>query len=313
MTRLIADIGGTNVRFGIADTQGIAAIKVMACADFASLADATAAYLDATKAGKPDNGAFAIAAPLDGTDRVSMPNHSWDFSIDDTRRKIGLSNLRIINDFAALAYGVPFLTDSDRTKLRGGSPRAAMPIGIIGPGTGLGVAAVVFDAKGNPVPVTTEGGHVTMAATTQREYDLMEYLRRTKYHHISAERVVSGKGIVNLYHAIAGVDGIELPEKDPAEVTRAALDGSCRVSAEALDLFCHFLGVAAGNLALTLGAFGGIYIAGGIVPQLGDYFKNSRFNDSFTAKGRYKDYLEPVPVYLITHPYPGLEGLRHIA
>jgi glucokinase len=146
--------------------------------------------------------------------------------------------------------------------------------------------------------VPTEGGHVTMPAGTQREFDLFEWLKGNKYHHISAERVISGKGIVNLYNAIVGVDKLDLPERTPAEITKAGLDKSCTACAEVLDLFCHFLGVAAGSLALSYGSFGGLYVAGGIVPQLGDYFKNSRFRESYLAKGRFKDYLDRIPTFV---------------
>jgi len=310
MTKLIADIGGTNVRFGIAAGDEIRGIRTLANADHESLADAARAYLKETKE-KPDSGAFAIATPLDGTDHVEMTNHTWTFSIKDTARKIGLKNLRVINDFMALACGVPHLAPGDYYQSGGGKALAGMPVGIIGPGTGLGVGLVVF-VDGKPVPIATEGGHVTMPATGPREFALFEYLKQQKYHHISAERVISGKGLVNIYDAIVGVDGLDLPEKQPADITEAALQGSCKASAEALELMCHFLGVCAGNLALTTGAGGGIYVAGGIVPQLGDYFKQSRFRESFVAKGRFRDYLERIPTFVVTHPQPGLEGLKHL-
>jgi glucokinase len=242
-----------------------------------------------------------------------MTNHVWAFSIDETRSSIGLNKLAVINDFAALANAVPFLSEKDCYQVGEGAAKKGAPIGIIGPGTGLGVAGIVFGADAKPIVLPTEGGHVTMAATNAREWALFEWLLKSKYHHISAERVVSGKGIVNLYNAVCGVEGLDLPERTPAEITKAGLDRSCKVCTEVLDLFCHFLGVAAGNLALTFGAFGGIYIAGGIVPQLGGFFKTSRFRESFLAKGRFSEYLSHVPTYVITHPYPGLEGLKNIA
>lgn len=311
MIKVIADIGATNARFALIENDGIAHIRVLACADYPTLADAANEYLSAFPE-KPETGAFAVATPLDGSDRVVMTNHAWDFSVSETAKKINLKQLRVINDFAALACAVPFLKETDRFQVGGGDAQKHAPIGIIGPGTGLGVAAVVFSG-GEPVPVSTEGGHVTMAAATQREFDLFEFLKKTKYHHVSAERVCSGKGLVNLYHAVCGVDGLALPERTPAEITAAALKNECPACAETLDLFCHFLGNVAGNLALTYGAGGGIYIAGGIVQKLGDYFKNSRFRESFVAKGRFRDYQERIPTFVITHPYPGLEGLKNIA
>ena len=310
MSKLIADIGGTNARFALVDKGHIDRIEVLSCADYPTLAEAIEKYLSMTGS-KPDAGAFAVAAPLDGTDQVKMMNHPWVFSIADTAKKFGLKRLQVINDFTALAYAVPGLAEKDRYQIGNGSVQKNMPIGIIGPGTGLGVAGIIF-VDGKPVAIPTEGGHVTMPVTTAREFILFEHLRRAKYHHISAERVVSGKGLVNLYTAIRAVDKLEPLEKTPAEITEAALQKKCNPCVEALDLFCHFLGVAAGNLALTYGAFGGIYIAGGIVPQLGDYFAKSRFRESFLAKGRYKEYLDRIPTYVITHPYPGLEGLKNI-
>lgn len=310
MNRLVADIGGTNVRFGLCGPGGIEDVQVLSCADFETPAAAARAYLGGRA--RPSTGAFAVATAVNGGDRVSMTNHVWDFSIEGTARELGLKDLKVINDFAALALAVPYLREQDRAQVGEGAPKEGMPIAIIGPGTGLGVAAVVF-AHGRPIPVSTEGGHVTMAATTAREFALFEWLRWTKYRHVSAERVCSGKGIVNLYHAVRGVDGLDLPDREASEITRAALDGSCRTCVEVLDLFCHFLGVTAGNLALSYGAFGGVYIAGGIVPQLGPYFAASRFRQSFLAKGRFRDYLAPIPTYVVTHPWPGLEGLRHIA
>lgn len=313
MTKLIADIGGTNARFAMVSNDNIISnIQVLACADYPTLSDAVQTYLSDQKI-KPVTGAFAVATPLDGSDQVTMMNHVWSFSIQETKEKAGLEHLVILNDFTALALSVPRLSQSDYKKISDhGTPVPFMPIGIIGPGTGLGVSAIVFDQSGKAVPVTTEGGHVTMPATTQREFDIFAALTKAKYHHISAERVVSGKGIVNLYNGIHLVDNISPENLSPADITQRGLNQSCSRCTEAIELFCHFLGIVAGNLALSYGANGGIYIAGGIVPQLGDFFLNSRFRESFEAKGRYKDYLSRIPTYLITHPFPGLEGLKYL-
>lgn len=311
LSGIVADIGATNARFGLVRDGQLVNIQVLPCAEFPSLTDAALSYLSRQDAGVPQKGAFAIAAPLDGGDAVSMVNHPWSFSVADVRRRLGLSALAVFNDFEALARAVPGLAAGDYYDMIPVAAEKDRAIAIIGPGTGLGVAGVAFDRDGAPIILPTEGGHVTMPAMTPREFALFEYLKKTKYHHVSAERVVSGKGLVNLYQAIAGVDGENPGERSAADITRAAQDGSCPVCVEALDLFCHFLGVAAGNLALTFGSFGGLYIAGGIVPKLGeDYFRRSRFYESFLAKGRFKDYLARVPVRVITHPFPGMEGLR---
>jgi glucokinase len=311
MTKLIADIGATNARFAFVRDDKLEQVKVLNCADYPTLADAVISYLSKTDV-RPDDAIFAIATSLDGSDNVVMTNHDWTFSIQETAQKIGIKHLRVINDFTALAYAIPHLDEKDRLQVGQGTAVAHMPIGIIGPGSGLGVAAVVFSGT-RPVPVTTEGGHVTIPATSAREFSLFEFLRRSKYHHISAERILSGKGIVNVYNAIREVDGLSLPERTAEEITKDALDKTCPVCIETLDLFCHFLGVVAGNLALTYGAFGGIYIAGGIVPRFLDFFKTSRFRESFVSKGRFRDYMERIPTFVITHPYPGLVGLKNLA
>lgn len=312
MGKLIADIGGTNARFALVENGDVRHIEVLACNDYPTPAAAANAYLKKNNL-QATTGAFAVATPIGESDQVSMTNHVWSFSIRQTANDIGLNHLTVLNDFTALALAVPQLSAADYYKLGDGAPVKHKPIGIIGAGTGLGVGAVVFDAHGNPIPVSTEGGHVTMPATTQREFDIFEYLKGTKYHHISAERVISGKGIVNLYNGICGISNLKHKEISPEEITRKALNKECKICEEVLDIFCYFLGIVAGNLALTYGAAGGIFVAGGIVPQLGkDYFSQSRFRLGFTAKGRFTDYLNAIPTYVVTHPYPGLEGLKAV-
>jgi glucokinase len=311
MSGLIADIGATNARFAQVDAAGnIGCIDVLACADYPSLTAAAKSYLCKYSL-SVTYGGFAVAGPVLG-DEIRLTNLPWVISQKQTQSDLGLTSLRIVNDFTAIAYAVPHLTAADYYRLGEGSAKKGAPIGIIGPGTGLGVAALVFDAEGNAIPVTTEGGHITMHAQTQREFDIIAYLKKNKYSHISAERLVSGKGILNLYQAICGLANAAPDKTDPAEITQAALDNACPFSMEALDLFASMLGSVAGNYALSLGAFGGIYIAGGVVPKLGDWFKTSRFRDSFLAKGRYHDYLSAIPVFVITNPYPGFIGLKHL-
>jgi glucokinase len=311
MFRLIADIGGTNARFAVAGPQGIQDVHVLNCQDYSTLADAALTYLKKSGQPTPEDGAFAVAAPLDGGDQVKMPNHVWAFSIKETAAKIGLRKLKVINDFAALGYAVPRLSSADYFQVGGGTQRTGMPIVVIGPGTGLGVGGIVFAGE-QAIVVPTEGGHVTMPASTEREFKIFEQIKKDKYTHVSAERAVSGKGILNLYHAIAALDHVTVPERTPAEITDAGVKGTCKVSVEVIQLFCHFLGVVAGNAALTYGAGGGVFIAGGIVPQMRDYFIASKFRNSFEDKGRFKDYLKAVPTYVITHPTPGLEGLKYV-
>lgn len=307
---LIADIGATNARFALADGKGFYEQKVLPCADFPTIVDAARAYLDGLGSDRPKQAAFAIAGPVSG-DYFEMTNHVWKFSVSETEKALDLSHLELMNDFKAVALAVPHLKDADIKHVGGDqdvNPQG--PIGIVGPGTGLGVASLVWGGK-NYVAVPGEGGHVTMAAKTQREFDLFRTLRY-KYHHISAERVCSGKGLVNIYNAIRILDGRDdLPERTPEQIAECALNKTCAVCEEALDKMIAFLGTIAGNLAVTLGTSGGIYIAGGIPAKLGDYFFNSRFRKEFESKGRYEAYLKPIATRLITHPFTAFVGLQN--
>jgi glucokinase len=182
---------------------------------------------------------------------------------------------------------------------------------VLGPGTGLGVACFV-PASPNPVVIASEGGHATMAATSPREDAIINHLRR-EFGHVSAERVISGMGIEHLYHAVVALDEVDAPQRSASEITKAALDGNCPISRAALELFCAMLGTIAGNVALTFGARGGVYIAGGIAPRLTDFLARSEFRARFESKGRLETYLASIPTSVITHPSATFLGLRSIA
>lgn len=307
---LIADIGGTNARFALADESGVRAAKTFQCEEYPTIVDAAKASL-AELDFKPKHAAFAIAGPVSG-DYFKMINHKWEFSVEETRKALGLDTLELMNDFKAIALGVPHLAQTDIRQIGGNqTPLPNSAIGIIGPGTGLGVASLAW-VNGKYYPMPGEGGHITMPAKTQREFDLFQTLKDEKYSHVSAERVCSGKGLVNLYNAIVGLDGREtMPERTAEEISKAALEKTCPVSEEALDLMMGFLGTVASDLALTVEAKGGIYIAGGIPSKLGEYFFQSRFRQQFEDKGRFREYLEQIPTYLITHPNVAFLGLQH--
>lgn len=308
---LIADIGATNARFALADGEGIYNEQVLKCGDFPGLREAARAYLDMARPSKPPlNASVAIAGPVSG-DRFSMTNHPWSFSVRETRDALGLSRFSLMNDFKALALAIPHLAPGDVRQVGGGKILPEAPIGVIGPGTGLGVASLVWDGQRYRA-VPGEGGHVTMPARNDREFALFQELIRMKYHHVSAERVCSGKGLVNVYDALRRLDNLiaDKPTRTPEEISKAGLDGSCALCREALDLMIVFLGRVAGNLALTLGAGGGIYIAGGIVGQLGAFFDESAFRTEFLEKGRFKNYMENIPTFVIQHPFPAFVGLQ---
>lgn len=308
MIKLIGDIGATNARFASVVEGRISSAETLACADFETLTAAACFYVAKHKI-IPRAAAIAVAAPVMG-DEIRMVNHAWVISQKEFQADLRLENSFFLNDFDAVARAIPHLAENDCYKIGNALPKPRAPVGIIGPGTGLGVAALVFDGTGNPIVVPTEGGHMTMHAHTPRQFAIIEHLKKTKYSHVSVERLVSGKGILNLYQAICALDGKAAPKNDPAEITDAALKGSCPTCVEVLDLFCFLLGSVAGNYALSLGAFGGIYIAGGIVPKLGGWFKTSSFYEGFVSKGRYKDYLSAIPVFVITHDYPAFLGLQ---
>lgn len=307
---LLADIGATNARFGLIGPDGLQHVRILRCADYPTLVSAARDYLDQTAGGvQPVEAAIAIAGPVTG-DRIAMTNLVWTFSVEEARAQLGLAHLAVINDFTAVALAVPLLAADERRQIGPGRPEPDAPIGVIGPGTGLGVSGLVrIDTRWQAL--AGEGGHVTMAPIDERESAVLGHLRRT-LGHVSAERVLSGQGLVNLYQALAALDGRTVPARLPAEISRAALEGSDPVCVEALAMFCAMLGTVAGNLALTLGARGGVYIAGGIVPRLGSAFDRSAFRARFTDKGRMSDYLEPVPTYVITHQVPAFLGLKSL-
>jgi glucokinase len=306
---LVGDVGGSTVRFALA-RRGKAGIElghmaVRRCVDHAGMAEAISDFLAETGRPRPRAGAIAIAGPIIG-DRAQLTNHPWSFSIAETRRRVGLERLEVINDFTAVALALPLLTPDERRQVGGGAAEPDLPIGAIGPGTGLGVSGLVRAGR-RWVALKSEGGHASFAPMTERESRIADLLRR-RLGHVSWERILSGPGLVNLYGAIAELAGEPAEDLPPEAVTTRGLAGSCRLCREALEIFCAALGTAAGNLALTLGARGGVYIAGGIVPQLGAFFAQSGFRARFESKGRLSDYVQAIPTFVVTAAHPGLIG-----
>jgi glucokinase len=305
---LVGDIGGTNARLAWVAAPGAApeGVRTYACAQHASLADVIRTYFQEERRPRPPWAAIGIANPVVG-DRVQMTNHHWAFSIEEMRQGLGLERLLVLNDFTTLAMSLPSLTSEDLRQVGGGQAVAGAPRALLGPGTGLGVSGLLWSDNGKLVPVNGEGGHVTLAAATDREADVLSRLRQ-RFGHVSAERALSGPGLVNLHDALCELEGVAPPSLTPAEVAEAALagrDGRCE---EALELFCSFLGNVAGNLALTLGARGGVYIGGGIVPRLGERFERSVFRQRFEDKGRFRAYLADIPTWVVRAANPALLG-----
>jgi glucokinase len=236
-----------------------------------------------------------------------MTNHHWAFSIEEMRQGLGLQRLLVLNDFTALAMSLPSLMEQDVRQVGAGRAVPKAPRALLGAGTGLGVSGLLSSDGGRLVPVNGEGGHVTLAAANDREAAVLATLRR-RFGHVSAERALSGPGLVHLHDAVCELSGREPPPRAPADVTQAALAGRDVHCEEALALFCSFLGNVAGNLALTLGARGGVYIGGGIVPRLGDWFDRSDFRVRFEDKGRFKAYLADIPTLVVQAAHPALLG-----
>lgn len=304
--RLLGDVGGTHARFAWQAAEGrpLSDVLVQRCADHPTLADAVAHYLRQQGKTAPSECAIGIANPVTG-DEIRMTNHHWSFSVRALQQAIGARRLLVLNDFEALALALPTLQASELRQVGGGTPAPTSAIAVIGPGTGLGVAGLL---PGCSRAVTGEGGHVTLAPCDDRDSAVIAWLRR-RHDHVSAERVLSGPGLVNLYDAVSALDGRPAEPLKPADVVDRATarsDPACRA---AVDLFCAFLGSVAGNVALTLGARGGVYIGGGIVPRLGALFDESAFRARFEAKGRFQDYLSAIPTWIIeARQSPALAG-----
>lgn len=314
--RLLADVGGTNARFVLETSPGhFEAVCVLPCKDYPSLQDAVMTYLaspaaQAARAAHAHHAAIAIANPVGG-DVVKMTNHHWTFSIEALRTALGFDTLLVVNDFTALAMALPHLSPEQRASVGGGRPRPDSVIGLIGAGTGLGVSGMI-PTEDRWIALGSEGGHVSFSPCDEREIDVLRFAWR-EFPHVSAERLLSGMGLELIYRALADRAGkVDAEPLAAAEVTRRALDGSCAICVETVECFCAMLGTVAGNIAITLGALGGIYIGGGIVPRLGPLFAASRFRERFEQKGRFSNYLVQIPTYVITAEYPAFLGVSAI-
>jgi glucokinase len=304
---LVGDIGGTNARFALWRDEQLESVRVLATADYPGPEQAIRAYLSelGLALGAVDSVCLACAGPVDG-DLFRFTNNHWRISRSAFCRELQLRELLLINDFSAMALGMTRLRDDERLPVCPGTPEPERPCVVIGPGTGLGVGTLLALADGSWLALPGEGGHVDLPIGNPREAELWQQLYR-QLGHVRAEDVLSGSGLLLLYRTLCALDGHEVRLSSPAEVTAAALAGDA-VALAVLEQFCCWLGRAAGNNVLSLGARGGVYIVGGVVPRFAELFLTSGFARCLRDKGRMSDYFDGIPVWLVTAEYPGLMG-----
>jgi glucokinase len=299
--RLLADIGGTYARFALEVAPGeVQHMASLRCAEHADFHAAISSYLATLPDCHIEHAAVAIANPVAG-DAVRMTNYHWQFSIEQMRQRLGFEQLVVVNDFTALAMAIPRLAPNQRRQVGGGDIRPRSVVGLIGAGSGLGVSGLI-PADDGWVALGTEGGHTSFSPRDEREVAILQFAWK-RFPHVSFERLLSGPGLELIHAALAVRMGISLDKDKPLtapDITRRGLAGTDDLCVETLDAFCAILGTAAANLAVTQGAFGGVYIGGGIVPRLGAYFDRSMFRERFEDKGRFSDYCKGIPTFVIT-------------
>ncbi|MEJ0047686.1 MAG: glucokinase [Rhodospirillales bacterium] len=243
--------------------------------------------------------------------RLHMTNANWTLDAAELARELAANSVELINDFAAQAWALPALPADCLRAIGGGAAEPGAPQAVIGAGTGFGMAVRAGSGERELV-IVTEGGHASLAAGSETEDAVLRGLR-SKYAHVSVERVLSGPGLAELYRQLARLGGAPDEGLTTPDIVARGLDGSCAISRSALDMFCGWLGSVAGNIALTTGALGGVYLAGGVVTHFLDFLAASAFRARFEAKGRMAGYLSAVPTFCVTHPDPAFLGLARYA
>lgn len=304
--RMVADIGGTNARFALETAKQVFEhIEVLPCSGYDTIVDAAKEFLKRAGHPKVKHAAVAIANPVVG-DWLQMTNHHWAFSIETTRQALHLDTLLFINDFTAQALAITQAKSDELVQVGGGQAIENAPKAVLGPGTGLGVSGLIPSPTGY-VALAGEGGHVSFPPFDDTEAMIWQYAK-SQFGHVSAERFLSGAGLALIYEALAEREGVKREALTPAQVSERALSGTSPLCRLTLDIFSTMLGTVASNLALTLGARGGVYLCGGIIPRFIDYFQQSPFRNRFENKGRFDAYLAAIPVYIVLSEYPGITG-----
>jgi len=310
---LVGDIGGTNCRLSLAtagaDGIRLHAHRAMKCADYPTAEAGIAHYLKEVGAPTPAAAVLAVAGPVHGGS-ARLTNAQWQLNERALQLALGIRTVHLINDFAALAYATPALGPADLAQI--GPPvvgLAGSTVAVMGPGTGFGVAALASGLDSGLL--VTEGGHIGFAPTDPVEIELLRVLMR-RHGRVSVERVCSGQGMANLHAARAEIAGLPPPELDAAGITEAADRGDAD-AAETVRIFCGILASTAGDLALALGAQGGVFIAGGIMPRLMKPREvggvdQAAFRARFEAKGRFTEYLRAIPTNVVMADNASLRG-----
>ncbi len=302
---LLIDLGGTHLRFAQVKDRELVHLEKLVCADFDSLASAISHYLNLYPTDSPLNACLAVASPLEG-DKVQMTNSQWCFSLSELQKQLGFQQLHALNDFEAIAFGVPHLKREQLRQIGGDQREADGNMAVLGPGTGLGVKHLTHTTDGWKV-LLGEGGHVDFAPVDDGDLQVWQYLKQS-HSHVAAEEVLSGRGLVQIYRANCQAHQREAEFEDAAAIIEAGKSGRCPVCKTSLEQFLRILGSFAGNLALNLRTTGGVYLCGGVATALADLIDGSGFRARFEAKGRFESYVAGIPVYLITEPEPGLLG-----
>ncbi len=303
--QVVMDIGGTNCRIATLDeNHSLKTVESWSCPEFSGPAEALSSYIEMHKL-EVKSVCIAVASPL-VDNQVTMTNLDWSFSGQSLKEQLSLKTVTIINDYHAIGLAIPLLAKTEKVQIGEGSIEPDKLALICGPGTGLGVAMLARTASGWQV-LPGEGGHMDFAPNTPYEQEIWRIFHR-KYGHVSTERILSGPGLIELHAAICEIDGIDLSPMNAQQISDSAIAGNSTSCQKTLDLFCAMLGSYCGSLALATASFGGVYIAGGIVPRFVDYVKDSEFRNRFEDKGRYRSYNQKIATYIVTAPYPGLLG-----
>lgn len=311
---LLADVGGTNVRFALADPTRAQpllgdSIRRYRVADHASFTDAALTYLGDSGAA-PRRGVFAFAGQIRGGE-VQVTNHEWTVVRERVRGELALESLHLINDFAAMSLCVPLLAASDvhpigATALPSFDGLRPRTFAVVGPGTGLGVGALLL-RDGRFTALETEGGHISFAPRTELEVEILRRLQ-ARYGRVSNERLLCGSGLSNLHEALGEIHGTFIERLSPEEITWRATAGADPACENAIELFCELLGAVAGDFVLAFGAWDGVYLAGGLPPLLRGWLDRGGFRRRFEDKGRFAEQLMRAPTLAILHPDAGLLG-----